>query len=107
MKVFSPSDRQKFDNVYQIKSWTKLLRKLWFWTNSNHNYDNLTLVFVQKCPPHPLINVARQNKACQTWAYQHWLKGGRGKLLECDIEGVVRKVTPAEKFSQPFLSKIV
>ena len=33
--------------------------------------------------------------------------GGRVWLLECDIEGVVGKVTPAFKDSQPFLSKIV
>ena len=30
-----------------------------------------------------------------------------GWLLECNIEGVVGKVTPAFKDSQPFLSKIV
>ena len=28
-------------------------------------------------------------------------------LVECDIEGVVGKVTPVFKYSQPFLSKIV
>ena len=82
------------------------------WENSglglcNHNYDKLALVFVQKCPPPPLINVARQNKACKTWLYQHWLWGGRGWLLEWNIEGVVGKVTPSFKDSQPFLSKIV
>ena len=33
--------------------------------------------------------------------------GGRGWLVECDIEGVVGKVTPVFRYSQPFLSKIV
>ena len=33
--------------------------------------------------------------------------GGRGWLLEWNIEGVVGKVTPSFKDSQPFLSKIV
>ena len=34
--------------------------------------------------------------------------GGRGGwLVECDIEGVVGKVTPVFKYSEPFLSKIV
>ena len=32
---------------------------------------------------------------------------GGGVVLECDIEGVVGKVTPVFKYSQPFLSKIV
>ena len=32
---------------------------------------------------------------------------GRGWLVECDIEGVVGKVTPVFKYSQPYLSKIV
>ena len=65
-----------------LQSWTKLVRKFWFWTYCNHNYDKLGLVFVQKCPPPPpptpLINIARQNKACETWPYQHWLWGGGG-----------------------------
>ena len=33
-------------------------------------------------------------------------RGGRGWLLECNIEGIVRKVTLFLKYSQPFLSKI-
>ena len=40
-------------NDLYLQSWTKLLRKFWFWTYSNHNYDKLALVFVQKCPPYP------------------------------------------------------
>ena len=62
-------------------------------------------------PPAPPINVARQNKACETSAYPiSWVNiGGRGRgwLVECDIEGVVGKLTPVFKYSQPFLSEIV
>ena len=67
-----------------------------------------TLSFVLgNAPPPPPVNVARQDKDCETSAYQHWSLGGRGWLVECDIEGVVGKVTPVFKYSQPFLSKIV
>ena len=72
------------------------MRKLWFWTYCNHNYDKHAVVCAWKCPPTPPVNVARQNKDGETSAYQHWSLGGRGWLVECDIEGVVGKVTPIE-----------
>ena len=100
-------DNGKLNGVVFLQSWTKWLRKLWFWTYCNHNYDKHAVVCAWKCPPTPPVNVARQNKDCETSAYQHWSLGGRGWLVECDIEGVVGKVTPVFKYSQPFLSKIV
>ena len=52
--LFQFSTILTLDNVgLQLKSWSKLLRKFWFWTSCSHNYDKVTLVFVQKCPPHP------------------------------------------------------
>ena len=39
------------------------------WENSGFG---LTAITTFRNAPTPLINVARQNKACETWAYQHW-----------------------------------
>mgnify|MGYP006964559140 CR=1 FL=1 len=61
----------------------------------------------RNAPPNPPDQCCLTKQSLWNLAVSTLVVGGRGWLLECDIEGVVGKVTPAFKDSQPFLSKIV
>ena len=63
-----------------------------------------TLSFVLRNAPHPRSMLLDKTKLVKPRLINI---GGRGWLVECDIEGVVGKVILVFKYSQPFLSKIV